>query len=240
MSKTQLFGYLPACDAATPQGTLATLELSRLRPTQNAVGMDEVNHKVAKLGQKSDSRLEEYLLERPIPVVIGNSGKFYLIDHHHLALSVWRSHGDITVPVEVAKNWNPITNTHFWRAMSKRHWVYPFAADGGGPIPIAQMARHLEDLGNDIYRSVAWVARTHYVYVKSPDNAIFAEFKWANFFRTHLIFDALLDCKNDCADVTLADIRKDDPEGHQELMLRGHYLAQSPEARGLPGYIGPA
>ena len=39
--------------------------------------------------------------------------------------------------------------------------------------------------------------------------------------------------------MTLADIEKDDPDDYQEMMLRGRYLAQSPEARGLPGYIGP-
>jgi hypothetical protein len=218
---------------------MAALQLGQLRPTQNAVGMDEVNHKVARLGKKSGKKLEGYLLERPIPVIIGRTDKYYLIDHHHLAVSVLRSHGDIAVPVEVVRNWAPITGFHFWKAMAKHHWLYPFAADGGGPVPVDSMAKHLEELGNDLYRSVAWVARTHYAYVKSTDNAIFAEFKWANFFRSRLIPDALLDCKKDCAAMTLADIKEADPDGYEELRMQGRYLAQSPEARGLPGYIGP-
>lgn len=239
MPKPPVFDYLPAIEPTTSQGTIATAKLSQLRPTQNAVGMDEVNYKVAKLEKKSDAHFEDYLLERPIPVIIGDNGKYYLIDHHHLAISVWRSHGDIAVPVEVTRNWNPITGFHFWKAMMKEHWLYPFAADGGGPIPVDSMTKHIKDLGNDIYRSVAWVARTHYVYVKSSDNVIFAEFKWANFFRTHLILIPLLNCKKDCAAVTLADVRKADPEAHEERLLHARYLAQSPEARGLPGFIGP-
>lgn len=240
MSDQQLFSYLPVCDPKTPQGTMATLKISQLRPTQNAVGMDEVNNKTTRISKKSDARLEDYLLQRPIPIVIGDNGHFYLTDHHHLAISVWRAKGDIAVPVEVTRNWNPIKGSHFWKAMSRQHWVYPFAADGGGPIPIDSMTTHVKDLGNDIYRSLAWVARKKYAYVKSEENVIFAEFKWANFFRTRLIFSALLSCRKDCASVTLADIEKDDPDGYEEMVLEGQYLAQSPEARGLPGYIGPS
>jgi hypothetical protein len=239
MSKTPTFAYLPVCDPGTPQGTMATLKLSQLRPTQNAVGMDEINNKVARLTEKSGAKLEDYLLERPIPVIIGRTDKFYLIDHHHLAVSVLQSHGDIVVPVEVVRNWAPIKGFHFWKAMSKQHWLYPFAADGGGPVSVGSMAKHIDELGNDIYRSIAWVARTHYAYVKSADNAIFAEFKWANFFRARLIPTALFRCKDDCESVTLADIEKADPEGYQEMALEGRYLAKSPEARGMPGYIGP-
>lgn len=56
------------------------------------------------------------------------------------------------------------------------------------------------------------MTRTHYTYEKSPDNAIFAEFRWANFFRTHLVLEQLLGCTKDCASVTLADVERDDPK----------------------------
>ena len=47
MARADLFAYLPRCKADTPQGTMAVANVGRLRPTQNAVGMDEVNEKVA-------------------------------------------------------------------------------------------------------------------------------------------------------------------------------------------------
>ena len=238
MSRESLFDHLPKCGPDTPQGTVARIRVGHLRPTQNAVGMDEVNTKVARMGQRSDSSLQASLMERAIPVVIGDEGRCHLIDHHHLAVSVLAAEGDIDVPVEVVRNWAPVKGTHFWKAMARQHWMYPFAADGGGPIPIARMAEHLGDLGNDIYRSVSWLARSHYAYVKSPDNAIFAEFRWANFFRTHLVLEQLLDCTGDCEAITLADLQKSDPDSMEDARLRVVYLARSPEARTLPGYVG--
>ncbi len=40
-----LFGFLPKVNASRPQATIGLVKLSELMPTQNAVGMDEVNAK---------------------------------------------------------------------------------------------------------------------------------------------------------------------------------------------------
>jgi len=234
----KLFDYIPKCDSSTPQGTLARLKLSQLRPTQNAVGMDEVNVKKAKLEDKKGKSLEEYLLQRVIPVIIGNDGQFYLIDHHHLATSLWLAKDDMDVPVVVTKNWNPIVGSHFWRAMASHNWVYPFDAMGAGPFNPTTLKQHVKDLDNDIYRSLSWVVRQSYGYVKDPNNAIFAEFKWGSFFRTRVIFKAQLDCKKECMEKTLADIKDDDLDDYNEKVAYALYLASSPEASGLPGFVG--
>lgn len=238
MARADLFAHLPRCTADTPQGTVAVTNVGSLRPTQNAVGMDEVNEKVTRLKQRGDAGLQAYLLERTIPVVIGDGGHPYLIDHHHLALAVLAAEGDIGVPVAVVRNWAPVSGIHFWKAMAERHWLYPFAPDGGGPIPAAEMSKHLTGLGNDIYRSLSWVARTQYAYEKSAEDAIFAEFRWAGFFRTHLVLEQLLGCTKDCASVTLADLERDDPGAMARDRLRLLALARSPAARSLPGYLG--
>jgi hypothetical protein len=65
------------------------VKLDDLKPTQNAAGFDEVNDKIARYSAKSKEDLEDYLLVHPVPVVIGNGGKFYLTDHHHLANALW-------------------------------------------------------------------------------------------------------------------------------------------------------
>ncbi len=208
MSKDNLFDFLPKCTATDPQGTIARLKVSQLKPTQNAVGMDEIHAKVKKIEKKSTSKLQDYLLQRTVPIIIGNDGKFYLIDHHHLATSIWLACGDIDLPVEVVRNWNPIKSMRFWKAMVRSNWVYPFAADGGGPQNPESLKKHIKDLDNDIYRSLSWVVRQEFGYVKSPDNAIFAEFKWGSFFRTRVLFDELLKCKKNCGAITLKDIEK--------------------------------
>ena len=142
------------------------------------------------------------------------------------------------VPVVVTKNWNPIEGGRFWRAMAANNWVYPFDAMGAGPTNPDNLKQHVKDLDNDIYRSLSWVVRQDYGYVKDPNNAIFAEFKWGSFFRTRVIFDAQLSCEKKCMEMTLADIEKSDPDGYREKVAYALYLASSPEASGLPGFVG--
>jgi hypothetical protein len=238
MARVDLFDHLPRLAATTPQGTVAVTAVSRLRPTQNAVGMDEVNDKVTRFKTKSDASMQAYLLERTIPVVIGDGGHPHLIDHHHLALAVWLADGDSDVPVEVVRNWAPVSGLHFWKALAERHWMYPFAPDGGGPIPATHMCKHLADLGNDIYRSLAWVARQEFAYEKSSDEPMFCEFQWAGFFRTHLVLGQLLGHTEDWTSVTLADLERDDAQAMATVRPKLRYLARSPAARALPGYLG--
>jgi hypothetical protein len=234
----ELFDFLPKIDAGSPQGSLGRLKLSDLLPTQNAVGMDEVNAKVAKIKDKKGEQLVDYLLQRTVPIIIGNSGRFYLIDHHHLSISLWRAKGDMEIPVEVTRNWNPIAGDRFWKAMAANNWVYPFDALGAGPSNPATLKQHVNDLDNDLYRSLSWVVRERYGYVKDPSNAIFAEFKWGSFFRTRVIFDEQLTCQKKCMEMTLEDIRKADPDDYADKVAYALYLASSPEAAGLPGFVG--
>jgi hypothetical protein len=233
-----LFGFLPKCDAKSLQGTLGRLKLSELKPTQNAVGMDEVNAKVKKIKKKSESKLTDYLLERTVPVIIGNDGNFYLIDHHHLSISLWLAKGDTEIPVQVTRNWSPIEGNRFWKAMAANDWVYPFDALGAGPSNPTSLKQHVKDLDNDIYRSLSWVVRQAYGYVKDPNNAIFAEFKWGSFYRTRVIFDEQLTCEKKCMEMTLEDIQKADPEDYADKIAYAMYLASSLEAAGLPGFVG--
>lgn len=60
-----MFAYLPRCEPTCPRGALTRLTVGELKPTQNAVGMDEIHPKVKKIEPMSPSRLEDYLLQRP-------------------------------------------------------------------------------------------------------------------------------------------------------------------------------
>jgi hypothetical protein len=233
-----LFGFLPKCDTRSPRDTIGRLKLSELRPTQNAVGMDEVNTKVKKIKKKNDSKLADYLLQRPVPIIIGNNGRYYLIDHHHLTISLWIAKGDMEIPVQVTRNWSPIEGNHFWKAMAANNWVYPFDAMGGGPLNPSTLKKHVKDLDNDLYRSLSWVVRQKYGYVKDPNNAIFAEFKWGSFFRTRVIFDEQLSREKKCMEITLEHINNKDPDDYHDKIAYAMYLASSPEAAGLPGFVG--
>jgi len=65
-------GFLPGIHSESPQNAIGRLKLSKLKPTQNAVGMEEVNVKVEKIKRKSDDKLTDYLLQRTIPIIVGN------------------------------------------------------------------------------------------------------------------------------------------------------------------------
>ncbi|ESQ14984.1 MAG: hypothetical protein N838_29195 [Thiohalocapsa sp. PB-PSB1] len=82
---------LPELTADTPQGVLCQAKVGDLKPTQNAVGFDEVNDKIARYSAKSKEDLKDYLLVHPVPVVIGNGGNFYVTDHHHLTNALWKT-----------------------------------------------------------------------------------------------------------------------------------------------------
>jgi hypothetical protein len=54
-----------------------------------------------------------------------------------------------------------------------------------------------------------------------------------------IFWDALLDWSaNRLVDMTLRDICKKEPEEFDKLTAYAFYLATSPEARGLPGFVG--
>lgn len=240
--------FLPALGPNSPQGAIGRLTLDRLKPTQNAVGMDEVDAKAEKIAAMDAKKLSDYLLQRVIPVVIGNPPKdggddpaiYYLVDHHHLAAAVWKALKDPQAPVfaQVRCNWLPLTGNRFWKAMVRNNWVYPFDGLGAGPTSPARLKPTVMDLENDLYRSLAWVVREGYGYVKDTENPTFAEFRWASFLRGRVIFDAQLTLEKDPMKLTLADIEKADPEDYAAKIAYARYLAGSPEAAGLPGYVG--
>jgi len=199
--------------------------------------MDEIYAKVKRLKAKSVDNLKDYLTLRPIPIIIGNKGQFYLIDHH-LTYTVWQAFKDIYLPVEVVKNWTQIEGYHFWKAMVKHNNLYPFAGDGAGPLPPDKLKGHIEDLENDIFRSLSWVVRSNYGYLKTMDNAIFTEFKWGNFSRERISFNMQMKHNQDIRKLTLTKIRADDEGDYEKLISLALSLAKSKEAAELPGYRG--
>jgi len=127
---------LPELTPETPQGVLCQIEVSKLKPTQNAVGFDEVNDKIARYSAKSKEDLKDYLLVHSVPVCIGNGGRFYVTDHHHLANALWKTAEgknaagidtkNVRVVVMVQQNRAGLKGYHFWKAMQEARLVYLF------------------------------------------------------------------------------------------------------------------
>jgi len=224
------------------------LLVNDLSPTQFATGETEVLYKAGRMKKKFNGKgkLHDYLLLRPVPVVKYGK-KFYLVDHHHMVRALYEALNDkfgneLFVYVKVMFDGSSLSEVHFWKAMFEHNYVYLFGADGGGPKAPAALPKHIRDIEFDPYRSLAWLVRDRHGYMKN--NTPFSEFKWANFFRTRLMPEQdLKEGKSTFHDFAF-EVNK---EGKFELTDEGEdvvdealFLSISPEAAGLPGYLGRA
>ena len=101
--------------------------------------------------------------------------------------------------------------------MDNRGWLHPFDAHGRRRS-YEDVPRHIWDLDDDPYRSLAGELRTSGGFAK--DTTPFSEFLWADFLRRRLK-RRLLDT--------------DFPQA----LVRALKLAKSAEADFLPGWCGP-
>ena len=105
-----------------------------LRPTQFTVGMREVKAKrkhwrdERKKRDEYTKKVEEFLGKHMIPVILGPKGRYYVIDHHHLARAL-HEEGVKDVAVTVIANLSKLDRDAFWFVMDNRDWTHPFDAD---------------------------------------------------------------------------------------------------------------
>jgi hypothetical protein len=189
------------------------LSVEQLRPLQATVGMLEVEAKRKHLLAMNQKDLKAFLKGAPIPTVIGEEERHYIIDHHHLARALWD--GGITkVFATVVEDLSRLPESEFWDTVIERRWVHPY--DEHGILrAMSAIPDDVSGLTDDPYRSLAAFVRDAGGYVKTPEP--FAEFQWAAFYRTRIPmwtnrfqFNAAVD--------------------------QGVHLAWSPDARTLPGF----
>ena len=188
-----------------------------LKPTQFAVGMLEVDEKIALVRAFNKKQRRDYVDETPIPVVISPQGDLYIVDHHHF-LCVCYHVGIKKVRVRVVKDLSSSRMSYaaFWKWMFKNRSAYPFCQFGEGPRKALYLPRDIRGLADDPYRSLAWFVRKAGAFENSDRN--FAEFQWANFFRARRLLDRF------------------GPSSMPRAMKRAAKLAQSPAAKHLPGF----
>lgn len=188
-----------------------------LKPTQFAVGMLEIDEKIELVRGFSKKQRRDYVDEHPVPVVVSPHGELYVVDHHHF-LCVCYHVGISKVRVTVAQDFSrsKMSYAKFWRWMQKTRNSYPFCQFGEGPRKALYLPRDIRGLSDDPYRSIAWFVRKAGAFENSDKN--FAEFKWANFFRDRGLLD------------------RHGPLGMPQALKKAVKLAQSPAAKGLPGF----
>jgi hypothetical protein len=190
-----------------------------LNPTQISVGYEQVEEKMFKLINLKKN-LDKYLKERVVPVIAGPNNKLYIVDHHHLCHALLKLQLD-KVFIKVIKDWSEYTESDFWNKMKEKEKIWQYDETGKYlelPEFIEKLPKHIIDLKNDPYRSLAGLVRKHKGYNKVW--VPFSEFRWANYFRENDI-----KLKPNTKIITIEELHK------------GLKLAKICRASYLPGYI---
>ncbi|MBI4404737.1 MAG: chromosome partitioning protein ParB [Deltaproteobacteria bacterium] len=191
------------------------VDVLTLRPSQFSVGLREVAAKQEKLEELDKDEQRDYLLDHPVPVVIGPCRILHMLDRHHLSRALWQA-GIGKIPISIEQDWSSLDEIEFWSRMKNNKWVYLYDQLGVGPHNPSLLPENVATIADDPYRSLAWSVREEGGFEKVPE--LFAEFAWANFFRSRI-----RPWNND--------------QGYRKAVKRGLELADSDEASYLPGYL---
>lgn len=161
---------------------LDPVDIDSIRPTQITVGMREVNRKRESWRERSEREGLDYLERHILPAVLGPKKHFWIIDHHHLALALYRE-GVRKVLVAVEADLSDLGKDEFLIFMDNRNWLHPYDARGER-LTARDLPRHVEDLVDDPFRSLAGAVREAGGYAK--DTTPYSEFLWADFFRRRM------------------------------------------------------
>jgi hypothetical protein len=179
--------------------------------------MIEVREKKHHLAKLDAGEQKSFMNDHPMPVVVGPEGKLFITDHHHLgraALEAGLEVGCLQVEADLSK----LVGDAFWKEMDARAWVHPLDQNGVRH-GYHRIPHHLEDLVDDVYRSLAGRVRSTGGYEKTPSP--FAEFVWADFFRRLIPIESV----------------EADFDTAVELAIP---FARSERAKGMPGFTGGA
>ncbi|OAX58008.1 ParB-like protein [Xanthomonas graminis] len=201
----------------TREPILQPIPILSLRPTQMTVGMREVKEKRKRWrAHKSERKRAELLGKHMIPVVLGPDGKFYVVDHHHLARAL-HEEGVKDILVSVVADLSVVDKAAFWSVLDHFRWAYPYDAKGERR-PFKEIPTSIADLTDDPYRSVAGEVRRAGGFAK--DTTPFSEFLWADLFRRRLP-------------------RREVKADFARAVEKALEIARSKDAIYLPGWCGP-
>lgn len=207
-------------------------KLEDMRPTQASVGLQEVEAKEWEILNIPKEDLKNWLEKKPIPAVLSPDSKMYLIDHHHLGLALFRlserysyehphskkdnpyTHCAFTIVKDFSKT--ELTHDEFFKCLESINMLHPYN-EKGLKISVAELPKHIADLKDDPYRSLAGFVRKSGGFQKST--APYTEFKWADYFR----------------DKIPEDLIKNDIQG--AIAKANILIKKDPKCKELSGYI---
>jgi len=202
---------------AVREPILKPVAITDLRPTQITVGMREVSEKRKRWREMKTKKGDKFLGTHMIPVILGPKDRHYVIDHHHLALALYKE-GVKDVLVAVVSNLSMLEADAFWFVLDSRNWMHPFN-DEGRRCSYTDIPKSVNKLKDDPFRSLAGELRRAGGFAK--DTTVFSEFLWADFLRRRI----------------KRKLVENDFDLAMEAAMK---LAKSHDAVYLPGWCGPS
>ena len=195
---------------------LQPIPIASLRPTQITVGGHEVKDKRKRLRKRGVKKIGNFLGDHMIPVILGPKKRHYVIDHHHLALSLYQE-GVKNVLVTIVADLSALAPDDFWLVLDHHSWVHPYD-ENGRRRDFTKIPKSIDKLKDDPFRSLAGELRRVGGFAK--DTTPFSEFLWADFLRRRMKRNRVVNNFR----AAIKDAQK---------------LAKSMDARYLPGWSGP-
>jgi hypothetical protein len=190
--------------------------IAELRPTQMTVGFREVAEKRREWRERPAQKAAKFLGQHMVPAVLGPRARYYLVDHHHLALALHEEKQE-DVLVTVIADLSGLSKTAFWTYLDNRAWCHPYDAEGKRR-DFDAIPKSIARLADDPYRSLSGELRRAGGFAK--DTTPFSEFLWADFLRTRVKARQIVD-------------------RFSAALEKAMSLARSEEAGYLPGWCGP-
>lgn len=201
--------------ASPLQPVIHLARIGDLRPTQFTVGLEEVERKRRAWRELPRGASGEFLGAHMVPAVLGPGKRPWLVDHHHLVLAL-HLEGVEEVMLSVIAHLQHLPKRQFMAFLDCHNWLHPYD-ERGERRDWKDLPKHVVDLKNDPYRSLAGEVRRNGGFAKTA--VPYSEFLWADYFRSrikrHLVEDQFA-----------------------RAVTRGLVLSADPASRHLPGWAG--
>lgn len=225
------------CSPNTPAGAKCTCDLTTLRPLQGAAGLGEVAKKIKDVTENPRDEMDG-LEASPVKVVRGPDEAAFVTDHHHGALAFLGSgrHKGTCEFVNTPQNTPFTTKPEDFFLQLDEYDKIRLKNGKGERITAAELPRTLREMPDDPYRTLAWMVRKRDGYCRSKmgGRTDFAEFRWADWFRTQPTLP--LAAVTSATSPAQWQRKKKEREDSQKPVLDEAVRLAMSSGQGLPGY----
>lgn len=207
---------LPPPDASRE---LIQVRVADLQPTQMCVGLAEVRSRQQDFSRESPKERSSYLASKPVPLVRGGEGTFWMVDRHHRLRGLVELDPDATAFGYIVLEMEGASRSEVLDALHQRGWLYLYDSRGLGPLTSAALPQRLLALMDDPYRSLVWKLKREKRIAPQP-LIPFHEFRWGAWLRRR-------------------PLPPFTSERLEPALSRARALVLSPAASHLAGWMGP-